>query len=75
MIIAVAVVIVLTARHYQKVRVDTGYNSGRYYKRGQHIGAYIGNYHMDEMGVGDKNSDYRTDSDEEMFLFSEKDKQ
>jgi hypothetical protein len=74
-ILVVAAALIVALRIYQRVRVDTGYHTGKFYKRGQHMGAYIGNYHMDEMGVGKESADGRIESDEEMFLFSENDKQ
>lgn len=71
-ILVVIAALIVAMRRYQRVREDTGYKRGKYYKRGQHMGAYIGNYHMDEMGIAEDEG--RTESDEEMFYFSESDK-
>jgi len=71
-ILVVIVALIVAMRRYQRVREDTGYKRGKFYKRGQHMGAYIGNYHMDEMGLA--KDEGRTESDEEMFYYSESDK-
>ena len=72
LILVVAVMIIAAVRIYMRVRVDTGYHTGRYYRRNQHIGAFLGNYFMNKDGMGDENSDGRIETDEEMFLFSDK---
>ena len=71
-ILVVAAVVILAARIYQREREKTGYHQGRYYRRNQHIGAFLGNYFMNKDGMGDENSDGRIETDEEMFLFSDK---
>ncbi len=71
-ILVVIAALIVAMRRYQRIREDTGYKRGKFYKRGQHMGAYIGNYHMDEMGL--EKDGGRTESDEEMFYYSESDK-
>lgn len=74
LILVVAVMIIAAVRIYMRVRVDTGYHTGRYYRRNQHMGAFIGNYHMDQMGVGDESEADRVDTNEEMYHFTDSDK-
>lgn len=74
-IILVVVVAVITGiRRYQKVRVEEGYHAGKFYRLGQHTGAFAGNYQMNKLGVDQDGSDNRVETDEEMYLFSESDK-
>ncbi len=73
--VAVLAILILAMRIYQKQRVSTGYQTGKFYQRGQHMGAFIGNYHMNEIGVGEEYSGQKVDQDEEMFLFSAADKE
>ena len=73
-IFVVVVAVIASVRHYQKVRVETGYHAGKFYRRGQHTGAFAGNYQMDKLGVDDSSSGNRVETDEEIYLFSDKDK-
>lgn len=73
--VAVAAALVAWARHYQKVREKTGYKKGQMYTLGQHTGAFAGNYQMNKLGATDGNAKDRVDTDEEMFVFSDGDKQ
>ena len=75
LMLAVMAAIVAAVRYYQKVRVNTGYHSGKFYRRGQHTGAFAGNYQMNKLGVMDGNTDDRVETDEEMYLFSDAEKQ
>ena len=72
--VAVMTIIVLVMRHYQNIREETGYHKGKFYQLRQHMGAFIGNAHMNKIGSGEDFSDQRVDQDEEMFLFSDTDK-
>ena len=71
--VAVATIVIFVARRYQRVRVETGYHTGRFYNLRQHIGAFLGNYAMDQYGVGNGETDGRVDTNEEMFYFSDSD--
>ena len=75
MMVAVAAAVILIARRYQRVREKTGYQRGRYYRFRQHMGAFFGNKQMNKLGLGNENSDGRIETNDEMFYFSEKNKE
>ena len=72
MILVVAAVVIAAARNYQKVREDTGYHKGRYYKLRQHMGAFIGNREMNKLGM--EEADGVTATNEEMFYYNDSDR-
>ena len=72
-ILLVATAVVMIARRYQTVREETGYHQGKFYRLRQHIGAYMGNYQMNRLGMDNETAEGRTESDELMFYYSEND--
>lgn len=74
-ILAIIVAIILITRHYQNVRVKTGYHKGKMYKVGQQMGAMIGDYHMNNIGADEADKEIKTDPVEEMYLFTESPKE
>ena len=68
-VLVVMAAVIAAARIYQKVRLDTGYHQGRFYRLLQHMGAFMGNHHMNKLGM--ENEDGRIETDEEMFYFSD----
>ena len=72
MVLVIAAAIV-AMRKYQKDRVKEGYKYGKFYRLGQHTGAFVGNYHMNKMGVFDDDSGNRVETDAEMYLFTDSD--
>ena len=70
-IVLVVTGVIASVRMYQRVRVKEGYQPGKFYRIGQHTGAFAGNYQMKKLGVMDGNTDDKVETDEEMYLFSE----
>lgn len=74
-IVLVAAAVIMAARRYQTVRAETGYHRGKFYRLRQHMGAFMGNYQMNKLGMDDENAPDRTETDELMFYYSESDQQ
>ena len=66
--LVVIIILILALRYYQRVRVNTGYKPGKFYRRGKHMGVFIGNHHMKEIGA-EEESRVRKDPDEKMFIY------
>ena len=68
LMLAVIAVIVGAVWRYQRVRQNTGYHTGKCFTVHQQMGAFIGNDHIERMGMEKEYADQKVDNDEEIFV-------